>query len=137
MRISLAARPLPMCHRLPGAQVSADGLDAGEVLRKQIGVADCDPEALFKEDHKLKQAEGVQDAAVQQRRVVRQRQQRRVLYEFPADVVVDDRLHVRTFFQWVSASFRSAARPARPARSTLPVEVLGSAARNSTTSGTM
>src|ERR1700751_3668878 len=42
---------------LTGAQVGADGVNAGEILREQIRVAHRDPEPLLQEDHQLEQAQ--------------------------------------------------------------------------------
>ena len=108
------------------------------MLGDEIHIVHHDPEPLLDEKHELEQAQRVQDACFQQRRRVRERQQGRVLDEFPADVVVDDGFQL--------SDLQCALRlpdvhylpcPASQARSILPVEVLGSASQNSTTSGTM
>jgi hypothetical protein len=78
----------------PGTDVGADRVHAREIVREQIRVAYPDPEPFFQEDHQPEQAQRVEDAGLQQRRVVGERQQRLVLDEFPADVVVDDGFHL-------------------------------------------
>ena len=50
---------------LTGAEVGADGVHAGEILREQIRVTHRDPEPLLQEDHQPEQAQRIQDAAVQ------------------------------------------------------------------------
>ncbi len=54
-----------------------------------------DAEPLLDENHEPEQAQRVKDARLKQRRRVTKRQQGRVLDEFPADVVVDDRFQFK------------------------------------------
>jgi len=58
------------------------------MLRDKVHIVHCDPEPLLDKKHKLQQAQRVQDASFQQRCVVAQREQGRVLDKFLADVVV-------------------------------------------------
>jgi len=63
---------------LSGPEVSADAVNAVEVRWRQIRGADGDAEALLQEDHKLQQAERIQDAAVQEWCSIRQWKQGRI-----------------------------------------------------------
>src|SRR5260370_23218038 len=74
LRSSLSARLSPigaLLVGLPGAEVGADSVHAGEILREQVRVANRDPEMPFQEDHDLQEAQGIEDAALQQRGVTR------------------------------------------------------------------
>jgi hypothetical protein len=66
--------------------VGAFGVQAGEKLGEEAHFVHYDPEPLPSEEHEPEQAQRVEDARLQQRRLVPERQQRRVLNEFPADV---------------------------------------------------
>src|ERR1700728_3377081 len=106
LRSARSARLSPMrgllLTRLPGADVAADRVHAREVLREQIGVAHRDPETLLQEHHQPQQVQRIENAGLQKRCLVRERQQPPVLDEFLADVVVDDRLHLSTFLSLCS-----------------------------------
>src|SRR5215469_15078682 len=112
---SRATRFSAMCGlqaRLTVAEIGADGIHAGKVLWQEVSVVHSDPEPLFQEDHQPEQPERVEDAAVQQWCVIRQRQQCRVRDEFLTHVVLDDLFHSSTLLPRVCLlALNSGGRP--------------------------
>src|SRR5512132_453434 len=106
-----------------------DGLDGPEVLGGDVLVADLDAERLLQEGDELEDAQRVDDPAVDEGLVVGDRGETARGRQGAQDEVADLGRH--------HAALAGASGCSRPPRSTLPVEVLGSAARASIVSGTM